>query len=182
MTAPTEVTEKVYTDTVAVLPGYARAVATELRAPSERWHQYQEPPTNYFDDTFGGLAYMMSPAVREAYQDESVLGRALKVLNRYTHAPCDTACIMQPSPSTAGRCGSPALEMPSSGTQAKQDTVQDDAAACLSLPPPQIEPFKVIPSTSAGHQSSSDAALLCCLPLHGRKGACTVWSDASPTW
>ena len=91
MTAPTEVTEKVYTDTVAVLPGYARAVATELRAPSERWHQYQEPPTNYFDDAFGGLAYNMSPAVREAYQDESVLGRALKVFNRYMHAPCDTA-------------------------------------------------------------------------------------------
>ena len=86
VTAPKEVTEKVYTDTVAVLPGYARAVATELRAPSERWHQYQEPPTNYFDDTFGGLAYMMSPAVREAYQDESVLGRALKVLIRYIYA------------------------------------------------------------------------------------------------
>ncbi|CAK0785443.1 hypothetical protein CVIRNUC_008652 [Coccomyxa viridis] len=80
VTTPTEVTEKVYTDTVAVLPGYARAVATELRAPSERWHQYQEPPTNYFDDAFGGLAYNMPPAVREAYQDESVLGRALKVM------------------------------------------------------------------------------------------------------
>ena len=96
VTAPTEVTEKVYTDTVAVLPGYARAVATELRAPSERWHQYQEPPTNYFDDAFGGLAYSMSPAVREAYQDESVLGRALKVLYHYTYARCDTACFMQP--------------------------------------------------------------------------------------
>ena len=81
MTAPTEVTETVYTDTVAVLPGYARAVATELRAPSERWHQYQEPPATYFDDAFGGLAYNMSPAAREAYQDESVLGRALKVLS-----------------------------------------------------------------------------------------------------
>lgn len=68
-----------YTDTVAVLPGYARAVAADLRASSERWRQYQEPPS-HFDDALGGLTYQLSPAAREAYQDESVLGRALKVL------------------------------------------------------------------------------------------------------
>ena len=105
VTAPAEVTEKVYTDTVAVLPGYARAVATELRAPSERWHQYQEPPTNYFDDAFGGLAYNMSPAVREAYQDESVLGRALKVLKRYIYALYETVSFMRPPSSSAGASG-----------------------------------------------------------------------------
>ena len=171
MTAPTEVTEKVYTDTVAVLPGYARAVATELRAPSERWHQYQEPPTSYFDDAFGGLAYNMSPAVREAYQDESVLGRALKVLNCKTRAPCDTAPFMRPASSTAGAserlC---VLEVSSSGSQPKQEVIPNDAADCLSPPPPQFKSFRVIPSTSAGNVSSSQAAVLCCLPLHDRKG------------
>lgn len=78
VTAPKEVTEMIYTDTVAVLPAYARAVAADLRASSERWHQYQEPPS-YFDDALGGLTLQMSPAAREAYQDESVLGRALQV-------------------------------------------------------------------------------------------------------
>ena len=78
MTAPKEVTETIYTDTVAVLPGYARAVAADLRASSERWRQYQDPPS-YFDDALGGLMYQMSPAASEAYQDDSVLGRALKV-------------------------------------------------------------------------------------------------------
>ena len=144
MTAPTEVTEKVYTDTVAVLPGYARAVATELRAPSERWHQYQEPPTNYFDDAFGGLAYNMSPAVREAYQDESVLGRALKVLIRYIHAPCGTACFMRPPSSTASPFCSCFLEMSSSGTQAMQNIIPS-AAGCLPEPalPSHQKSFRV---------------------------------------
>ncbi len=77
MTTPKLVTETIYTDTVAVLPAYARAVASDLRASSERWRQYQEPPS-YFDDALGGLTLQMSPAAREAYQDESVLGRALK--------------------------------------------------------------------------------------------------------
>ncbi len=78
VTAPKEVTETIYTDTVAVLPGYARAVAADLRGSSERWRQYQDPPS-YFDDALGGLMYQMSPAASEAYQDDSVLGRALKV-------------------------------------------------------------------------------------------------------
>ena len=84
VTAPKEVTETVYTDTVAVLPGYARAVAADLRGSSERWRQYQEPPS-YFDDALGGLTYQLSPAAQEAYQDASVLGRALKVA---PHSPC----------------------------------------------------------------------------------------------
>ena len=36
-------------------------------------------PPSYFDDALGGLTLQMSPAAREAYQDETVLGRALKV-------------------------------------------------------------------------------------------------------
>ncbi len=81
VTAPKEVTETIYTDTVAVLPGYARAVAADLRGSSERWRQYQEPPS-YFDDALGGLTYQLSPAAQEAYQDASVLGRALKVVSQ----------------------------------------------------------------------------------------------------
>ena len=79
----------IYTDTVAVLPAYARAAAADLRASSERWRQYQEPPS-CFDDALGGLTLQMSPAAREAYQDESVLGRALKVswLNAWQPAAC----------------------------------------------------------------------------------------------
>ena len=87
VTAPKELTETVYTDTVAVLPGYARAVAADLRGSSERWRQYQEPPS-YFDDALGGLTYQLSPAAQEAYQDASVLGRALKVAPRaLSHDP-----------------------------------------------------------------------------------------------
>ncbi|KAK9822384.1 hypothetical protein WJX81_006810 [Elliptochloris bilobata] len=73
--APVGVAEEVYASAVAVLPVYARAVAAELRATSERAPPWQEPPPT-MDDLLAPAA--AQPAVDAALAD-AVLAKALTV-------------------------------------------------------------------------------------------------------
>lgn len=72
---PVGVAEEVYANAVAVLPVYARAVAAELRATSERPPPWQEPPPTMDD--------LLAPAAAQPADDAAatdlVLARALTV-------------------------------------------------------------------------------------------------------
>ena len=90
---PVGVAEEVYANAVAVLPVYARAVAAELRATSERPPPWQEPPPT-MDDLLAPAA--AQPAVDAAATD-LVLARALTVraLGRGQALALDKACHVQ---------------------------------------------------------------------------------------